>query len=323
LRQAGFEVIAAIENEPVASETYRDNHPTVLLRQADIRKVSATALRRELGLDAGELDLLAACPPCQGYSILRTRNGARRNRDPRNALIFQMLRFARVFRPKALMLENVPKLRQHKSFQDLCKGLRELGYMLTHDVKDVAHYGVPQRRQRLILLGGRGFQIHLAKESSRRRTVRSAIGQISARIRNCDRLHNLPEKREARVQALIRDIPKNGGSRSDLPKRRQLACHKRFDGFADIYGRMAWDEVAPTITSGCFNPSKGRFLHPTKNRAITMREAALLQTFPLRYSFSLSRGKLAVALMIGNALPPEFVRRHALQIERALATNGC
>ena len=106
---------------------------------------------------------------------------------------------------------------------------------------------------------------------------------------------------------------------NNLPKSRQLRCHKESDGFSDIYGRMAWDKVAPTITSGCFNPLKGRFLHPEKNRAITMREAApLLQSFPRNYVFDLSGGKEALALMIGNALPPEFIRRHAAQIREAL-----
>lgn len=118
---------------------------------------------------------------------------------------------------------------------------------------------------------------------------------------------------------MIRDIPKDGGSRTDLPRDRQLDCHKDCDGFRDIYGRMAWDKVAPTITGGCFNPSKGRFLHPEQNRAITLREAALLQTFPRRYHFDLSSGKEAAALMIGNALPPEFIRRQANQVRKAIA----
>jgi DNA (cytosine-5)-methyltransferase 1 len=130
----------------------------------------------------------------------------------------------------------------------------------------------------------------------------------------------LPEKRAGTVLKLIRDIPKDGGSRGDLPRARQLRCHKKSDGFSDIYGRMAWKKVAPTITSGCFNPSKGRFLHPESDRAITMREAALLQGFPRDYSFALSYGKQAIALMIGNALPPEFIRRHALEIHGALTT---
>jgi len=98
---------------------------------------------------------------------------------------------------------------------------------------------------------------------------------------------------------------------------RQLACHKRTDGFRDIYGRMAWDEPAPTITGGCFNPSKGRFLHPVDNRAITLREAAILQSFPRRYRFPVDKNKELVALMIGNALPPVFIRRHAREIARS------
>lgn len=298
-----------------AAETYKVNHSDVVLKQADIRTISADFLRDQLGLRKGELDLLAACPPCQGFSILRTRNGARKNRDARNGLIYEVLRFVRVFRPKAVMMENVPKLERHSSFLTLCRGLRALGYKLTHDVKDAAVYGVPQRRRRLILVGGRGFEIKLAKESSRSRTVRCAIGGMTEPHKSRDALHSLPQKpRAARVQALIRDIPKNGGSRRDLPGDRQLDCHAKCDGFNDIYGRMAWDDVAPTITTGCFNPSKGRFLHPERNRVITMREAAILQSFPRRYKFPIKYGKQAIAAMIGNALPPEFIRRHALEI---------
>jgi DNA (cytosine-5)-methyltransferase 1 len=129
-------------------------------------------------------------------------------------------------------------------------------------------------------------------------------------------------ERSPKVRKLIADIPKDGGSRGDLPKRRQLQCHKKNDGFHDVYGRMAWDDVAPTITSGCFNPSKGRFLHPEQDRAITMREAALLQGFPRSYFFDATIGKSALALMIGNALPPEFIRRHAVEIRSALHSKG-
>jgi DNA (cytosine-5)-methyltransferase 1 len=318
LKQAGFDVLGAIEIDPAAVETYQANHFGVLVKRADIRSVSAQGLRRELKIRRGELDLLAGCPPCQGFSTLRTRNGANKNRDARNDLVHEMLRFTRAFRPKAVMMENVPRLVLHKPFKNLCKGLRELGYRLTFEIKDAARYGVPQRRRRLILLASRGFDIQFPPEAFRFRTVRGAIGRMSDPGRSRDALHNLPERRAERVLKLIRDIPKDGGSRGDLPRRRQLDCHKKSDGFSDIYGRMAWDEVAPTITSGCFNPSKGRFLHPEKNRAITMREAALLQGFPRDYVFSLSAGKEAIALLIGNALPPEFIRRHALQIRNAL-----
>jgi DNA (cytosine-5)-methyltransferase 1 len=234
-----------------------------------------------------------------------------------------MLRFVRAFLPKAIMMENVPRLISHKSFRDLCKGLREIGYELTYDVKDASRYGVPQRRRRLILLGSRRFKIEFAKENKRVRTVHDAIGHMAEPGKSRDALHNLPEKkRVARIVRLIRDIPKNGGSRGDLPRYRQLKCHKKVDGFRDVYGRMAWNSVSPTITSGCFNPSKGRFLHPERDRAITMREAALLQTFPRGYVFDATDGKSAVARLIGNALPPEFIRRHAAQILRELRIRG-
>ncbi len=319
LKQAGFDVLSAVEIDATAARTYKANHNDVSLEHIDIRELSAAGLRRRLKLRPGQLDLLAGCPPCQGFSSLRTRNGANRNRDLRNGLVQDMLRFVRAFRPKTVMMENVPTLVRHKPFKDFCKGLRRLGYRLAFEVKDAARYGVPQRRRRLILLASRGFDIRFATEARHARTVRETIGWLPKPGKGRDRLHNLPEKRRTeKVLKLIRDIPKNGGSRSDLPKNRQLDCHKNSDGFRDVYGRMAWDVVAPTITSGCFNPSKGRFIHPEQNRAITMREAALLQGFPRGYIFDLASGKEAIALMIGNALPPEFIRRHALEIQRAL-----
>lgn len=318
LKQAGFDVLSAVEIDPAAVEIYKANHQGVLIKRGDIRKLSAKGLRRALKIRRGQLDLLAGCPPCQGFSTLRTRNGANKNRDVRNDLVHEMLRFARAFQPKALMMENVPGLRTRKPFQQLCDGLRKLGYEVTYDVKDVARFGVPQRRKRLILLAGRGFKIPFASESLRLRTVRDAISFLPKAGKSRDRLHNMPERRSAKIIRLIKDIPKDGGSRSDLAATRQLKCHRGFDGFKDIYGRMAWDDVSPTITGGCFNPSKGRFLHPRENRAITLREAALLQSFPKRYRFPSGAGKEAIALMIGNALPPEFIRRHARQILKSL-----
>jgi DNA (cytosine-5)-methyltransferase 1 len=318
LKQAGFRVLGAVEIDPLAVKTYKANHKGVFAWTQNICGLSASKVMQKLELRREQLDLLAGCPPCQGFSALRTRNGAKQNRDKRNNLVREMFRFVRMLRPKAIMMENVPGLAAHKQFRDFYKGLRKLGYEVTWDVKDAARYGVPQRRKRLILLAGRGFKIPFAVESDNLRTVRDAIGYLAKAGRSGDTLHDMPEKRSDKVRGLIRDIPKDGGSRLDLPKERQLSCHKRFDGFKDIYGRMAWRDVAPTITSGCFNPSKGRFLHPSEDRAITMREAALLQSFPSKYRFARSAGKQAIASMIGNALPPEFIRRHAFEIRKQL-----
>jgi DNA (cytosine-5)-methyltransferase 1 len=322
LERAGFNVVAAIENDELATRTYGVNHPRTRVWDADIRKVAARAVMRELGLRSGQLDLLAGCPPCQGFSVLRTRNGAEQNRDRRNGLVREVIRFVRAFRPKAVMLENVPGLGARQPFRKLCRDLRKLGYRVRWDVKDASRYGVPQRRKRLILLAGYGFEIPFAKGSAAVRTVRQAIGHLAKAGKSRDALHDMPESRSKKVLDLIRSIPKDGGSRGDLPKSRQLECHKRSDGFSDIYGRMAWDALAPTITSGCFNPSKGRFLHPRDNRAITLREAALLQTFPAKYFFPTDAGKEALALMIGNALPPRFTQRHAREIVKSLKAAG-
>jgi DNA (cytosine-5)-methyltransferase 1 len=130
------------------------------------------------------------------------------------------------------------------------------------------------------------------------------------------------ERRSAEVRELIALIPKNGGSRSDLGDEYQLECHRRSDGFKDVYGRMAWDDVSPTITSGCHNPSKGRFLHPSYNRTITLREAAVLQGFPRDYRFNVQHGKESIALMIGNALPPPFIAAHAGSLKQGLLAAG-
>jgi DNA (cytosine-5)-methyltransferase 1 len=160
--------------------------------------------------------------------------------------------------------------------------------------------------------------VPFAPKAKMRRTVRQVIGSLPAAGKSGDPLHDFPEKRSDKTLKLIRQIPKNGGSRTALSDDRQLRCHKRCDGFKDVYGRMAWNTLAPTITGGCVNPSKGRFLHPTKNRAITLREAALLQGFPRRYFVSLDEGKYRAAELIGNALPPEFSRRQAAQISTFL-----
>ncbi len=322
LKRAGFLVLGAVDNDPLCIETYRANHPEVSVWEVDIRKLSVAAVMRALGLRKGMLDLLAGCPPCQGFSTIRTRNGSRRVEDPRNDLLFEFQRFVKKLRPKLVMMENVPGLARDRRFAKFCDNLRRMGYQCSDRVLDAADYGVPQRRRRLILLAGLDGVPAFARRARYRRTVRDAIGGLLNPERTGDQLHSLPETRSSRIIDLIRRIPKNGGSRTSLSKKEQLACHRAFDGFKDVYGRMSWDRVAPTITGGCINPSKGRFLHPTADRAITLREASLLQTFPRRYRFSLREGKYRTAEMIGNALPPEFVRRHASALSGHLLGIG-
>ena len=313
LKQAGFKVIGAVDNNALAVKTYRANHKEVEIWGENIQNLSVEKVKRKLGIKKGELDLLAGCPPCQGFSTLRTLNGGYEIDDERNDLIYEFLRFVKELVPKAVMMENVPRLKKDKRFKKLCKELEDEGYIVNEDVLDAADYGVPQRRRRLILLAGRGKKIEFAKETERR-NVKDAIWSLPVAGESGDPLHDYKERRSEKVKKLIRMIPKDGGSRKDLGKKRQLACHKKCDGFKDIYGRMAWNKVAPTITSGCTNPSKGRFLHPEENRSITLREASLLQGFPRGYKFLPLSNRSAVAMMIGNALPPEFIRLHAVSI---------
>lgn len=321
LKKAGFRVIGAVELCPLAAETYRRNHRKPHLWNKSISDVSTDEVMRQLGIQKGELDLLAGCPPCQGFSNLRTMNGKLSVEDPRNDLIFEFQRFIVDLLPKAVMMENVPGLSKDARLAKFVKKLKSLGYWVEHKVLDVALYGVPQRRRRTVLLAARGRAVTWPEPAKELVTVRAAIGDLPKPGHLGDPLHDLQRKHSDKVKALIKKIPRNGGSRSDLGQDEQLPCHRRTNGFFDVYGRMAWDDMAPTITSGCINPSKGRFLHPSQNRAITLREAALLQGFPPKYRFSTKKGMEGVAEMIGNALPPEFAKRHAATIRRLLSKS--
>lgn len=319
LKDAGFQVACAIEIDPKAQETYRLNHLDVRLIASDIRKIRVRTLMRELGMKRGQLDLLAGCPPCQGFSRIRTRNKSSSDADARNELIFEFLRFVRGFRPKAVMLENVPALKDDYRFATFWAEMQRLGYRGQPEIQDAVNFGVPQRRRRLIYLAVRGkYPLPELNASSELKTVQDAISALGPAGTSGDSIHDIPENRHPKTLALIRAVPHDGGSRMDLPKQFWLACHEATDGFKDVYGRMSWKLPAPTITGGCHNPSKGRFLHPVHNRAITLREAALLQGFPPSYKFNVEHGKEAIALMIGNALPPPFISAHATALIKSI-----
>ena len=318
LEMAGFKVLAAIEIDHANVNTYKENHRDVLVLEEDIRSINPKQLMAKLGLVQGQLDLLAGCPPCQGFSTLRTLNGSVEVNDPRNELLAEFQHYVEVFLPKAVMMENVPGLASDERFTCFSRSLKHLGYVGKYRILDVADYGVPQRRRRLMYLAGKGMAIHFGRRRKHQPTVFDALSGLPKAGESGDPPHDIPERRSARVKEIIANIPKDGGSRSALPKGLQLPCHTRCNGFRDIYGRLSWSKVAPTITSGCFNPSKGRFLHPVEDRAITIREAALLQGFPQTYHLDPIIGKEALAAMIGNALPPPFVAVHGRRVLRML-----
>ena len=326
LKQAGFEVVAGVEINDTAIETYSINHKNHKIYGVDIRELFPRKMMDELGIEKGELDLLAGCPPCQGFSTHRTRNKSTSMPDERNSLVFEFVRFVREFLPKTIMMENVPGLAKDKSMKRVISQLIDLGYVFNDQtvvIRDAAKYGVPQRRKRMIMLASRFGEIDPPKIAKVTRTVRDAIGHLELPKSSKDPLHNMVAERTQKVQKIIELVPKDGGSRADIPKRYWLDCHKRrLDSYQDVYGRMFWDKPSPTITGGCYQPSKGRFIHPEQNRGITLREAALLQTFPKSYKFSLSKGKDSVALMIGNALPPEFIKRQAVTLIKHLERSA-
>ncbi len=322
LKQAGFTVKLAVDIASIPLKTYSLNHPEVKIINEDIRQLTGAALLKEIKQNISELDLLAGCPPCQGFSSMRTKNGKYSAKDPRNGLIGDFFRIALELKPKMIMLENVPGLKNYPLFIELINSMRCAGYTGEYLILNAQNYQVPQRRRRLIYIASRDRKFVFDKTPYSDITVRDAIGNLPVAGKSGDSLHDKPRKHTPRIKKMISLIPKDGGSRSDLPEEFILPCHRRNpDGFKDVYGRMQWDAPSPTITGGCASPSKGRFLHPEKNRGITLREAAILQGFPPKYRFSEDASQGELALMIGNALPPPFIRIHAEQIKKHL-TRG-
>lgn len=318
LKRAGFDVVAGVENDQLACSSYKKNHPRTKLFEKDIREIVSKEFLHEIGKKKGEIDLVAGCPPCQGFSSMRTKNGGYEVEEPMNDLVFEFLRLVLELKPRAVMMENVPGLATDERAAKVVQKLRKAGYRCRLEVFNAADFGAAQRRRRMILLGTLGQEPFFAEPSIRRRTVRGVIGKLPTPSNSDDPLHNYGVKRADAVMKIIRLVPKDGGSRTDLSEEYRLQCHKDCNGFKDVYGRMAWSALAPTITGGCINPSKGRFLHPEQNRAITLREAAMLQGFPRSYKFDLSRGRYPAAQMIGNAFPPIFAQKHADALRKIL-----
>jgi DNA (cytosine-5)-methyltransferase 1 len=257
----------------------------------------------------GELDLLAGCPPCQGFPRIRRRNSKKVCKDHRNDLVLKFSKLIAEISPRAVMLENVPGLERDGRFSKLLGMLRRHGYKFSWRILNVSDFGVPQRRHRLVVLACKTKRPIVDEIStSNPQTVRQAIGSIEHPHKSERPLHRLLATHSDSVKMIIRKIPKDGGSRSVLPSEMALDCHRKLAGFRDVYGRMAWDYPSPTITGGCVNPSKGRFLHPRQHRAITVFEASLLQSFPKTYKFLPKHGRYPNAEMIGNALPPKFAK---------------
>lgn len=325
LKAAGFSVCAAVEYDEVAATTYSENHPEVVMITRDIRTVTAEEIVR--CSPTNKIDLIAACPPCQSFSSLTFKY--KRN-DSRDELIFEFARLVEQIKPRSIMMENVPGLaiKGEKLFNPVIKKFKRLGYKIEYRVLEVADYGVPQNRKRLVVLGALGQEIRIPEsthsehgESGKQewRTVKDAIshlpdpiGLAAAKTQGGPKCYNWHISRDLspiNMERLRHLRP--GGDRTQLPEHLRPDCHKnKQSGFTNVYGRMSWDKPSPTITGGCTTLSKGRFGHPKKMRTISVREAALLQTFPENYKFS-SEYIDRVCTIIGNALPPKFAEAMA------------
>lgn len=308
LHDAGFTVLGAVEIDAVAAATYRLNHPNVKMWEGDIRAIPATEMKRSLGLKTGELTLIKACPPCQGFSSLAEGRLTVAD-DPRNDLVGHTIRFVRSMMPASVLVENVPGLGRDRRSRELLESLRSMGYAARSYVVNAVDFGVPQRRKRYIIVALRGLRSELPKaltasDLDTPATVREAFEKLEQSVAPGDPLHQERVPSDI-VRRRISAVPVNG-SRFDLPIDLQLECHKTLAksgsrAAGGSYGRMRWDEPAPTMTTRCTTAACGSFIHPELDRAITLREAAAIQTFPARYRFSGSHG--SIERQIGNAVP--------------------
>lgn len=324
LKKAGFNVIAGVEVNKEIAKTYRTNHRKAKLLTKDIKNVTGKEILKLVGKN--KIDLIAGCPPCQGFSQLTEKY---KREDPRNDLVLEMARLIKEVKPKMVMMENVSGITtKGKSILDkFAKKLTSMGYLINMNVLQMADYGIPQSRKRFVLLAGKGFDVPLPKQTHSRKgdfkeklkpwlTISEVIRNLREPVKLSFALENGgPEKFNWNVVRDLKKISidrlkamKEGDSRLVLPRKLRPKCHKKNStGFRNVYGRLSWNSVSSTITSGCTTPCMGRFGHPKKDRTISIREAALIQTFPMNYKFKTEYMDVACDL-VGNALPFKFAR---------------
>jgi DNA (cytosine-5)-methyltransferase 1 len=323
LRHAGFAVRAAVDSDATAIATYAENlgeHAAV----ADVAELRAADVLALAELDDGDLDLLAAGPPCQGFS--KQKRGAHLG-DRRNSLVLEFLRLVGELRPRAFLLENVSQLAQARG-RHLVREFGGLDYELAGHFYVAADYGVAQSRERFVMVGlqrsERGRFRPPAPTSPAWPTVGEAIGDLPEPPADYTDHPEYPNHQAARVTAVnverFSHVPQGGGWQ-DIPRDLRLACHKSVDvrrgGWPDVYGRLRWDGQCPTITGGFDSFTRGRYGHPRRNRPLTPREAARLQGFPDDFVFRGTR--YDIRHQIGNAVPVPLAAAIGAAVVRALA----
>ena len=326
LLNAGIQVLAGIDHDASCRETYEHNNPGVKFVHADIRKFQLGNLGLECPLPTGNDVIFAGCAPCQPFSQLRKTDSKMQEKT----LLGRFGFLVQSALPDYVLIENVPgivRVRGYSTFRRFLRLLDDIGYQYRFKILNAKFYGVPQNRRRLVLLASRVTSVSFPEpchgsDALPLVTVREAIsgypelaaGNQHPSVPNhvCASISELNKKR-------LEATPCDGGSRTSWPDSLHLDCHRgKHTGHTDVYGRMYWDRPAPTLTGRCASISNGRYGHPEQNRAISLREAASLQSFPDEYEFFGTLTKNAV--QIGNAVPvllAEKLGRHILELSDA------
>lgn len=321
---AGIKVLAGIDFDGNCKQTYKKNNKGARFLKKDISKYNPKSLQKTLNLSQNDNDLIfIGCSPCQYYS---TVNKGVKDKSAKGKLLLEdFQRFVDYFKPGYIFIENVPGLKRNSEspLGKFKQFLADNDYFFKEKVVNAKYFGVPQNRKRYVLLATRSSKaIEIPKENKQiLTTVRQAIGNLdkfpeipAGHKDNSDFLHStarLNQKNLTRIQRTSH----NGGSRKDWANDPdlQLECYKDYDGHGDVYGRMYWDRVSPAITTKFYSLSNGRYGHPEQDRALSLREGAVLQSFDLTYKFYAS-GQGNIARLIGNAVPPKMAQKIAQSI---------
>lgn len=319
----GIDVRAGIDIDPACEYAFSFNNHSRFIN-CDIKKLSGKDL---CGLyPEKSVKILAGCAPCQPFSSYsRNKNAIS---DKRWGLLNDFARLIFEFRPDIVTMENVTRLENHEVYDNFVERVEECGYFTSKYHVFCPDYGIPQTRKRLVFFASRFGTVELIPKTHAAEgyvKVRDAISDLPV-IRageTCvsDPLHQASSLSDLNLRRIKASKP--GGTWRDWDEDLLTACHRKPEGkkYVSVYGRMEWDKPSPTITTQCYGYGNGRFGHPEQDRAISLREAALLQTFPRGYRFFRSETEICMksaARMIGNAVPVELGRVIAESIKRHL-----
>ena len=321
----GLSVAAGIDLDPACRFPYETNNGARFIER-DIKQITVDEVRDLF--DDAEVKILAGCAPCQPFSTYAQRYDSD-GRDGKWRLLYEFARLVQGIRPEIITMENVPNVARHEVFLAFVSTLKRLGYDIWFDVVDSFRYGVPQMRRRIVLLASIHGDITMTEAThAQPETVRQAIGHLpplsAGDADPVDRLHVASALSERNLKRIRASRP--GGSWRDWPADLVADCHRVESGrtYTGVYGRMEWDRPAPTMTTQCYGFGNGRFGHPEQDRAITLREAAIIQSFPRDYAFIPDDGEVsfkALGRLIGNAVPVELGRAIARSINEHLAST--